>query len=500
MKYFQLNFIKPTLMRLFNVFFISVFAYILLNVIFTTSVVWNFYKPTVLIIGSVISITLLILINRWLLKCSEKGLKTITFINFFLLFLIQLFCFRFFMVEPSWDFGAVFNSAIESVHSSKGMVPYFYFMYPNNIPLYIFFMVVIKILSTIGVNDYLPALIMINILVVFLSAGLTYYLILKKYNLKQATLFSFYMLLIVPFYLYTTIVYTDTLAMIFPILSVIIYMIYLDSKHPKRYLWVILLSIILTIGILMKTNVVIMMVAILIHYIMTQKGFKIWLFCLLLIFPFITVNIGYKEFVSKYSPLVKEEMGYPAVHWVLMGLYELPNRPGGFNQDIVDLTWELKSSGLTNKEITAKEIYLIKEKIFEYGLKDYLDFLGRKINYTWGDGSYYATKKLGLNPLDNNIFQPYVIGDNSDYLVLFCQIVHVMNLFLIVIAGVSLLKSTNQLEQLLTICLFGVFLFLLIWEARSRYLVLYVPIICVLSMYGLNQLNQFIDNLKMPNN
>ena len=152
-------------------------------------------------------------------------------------------------------------------------------------------------------------------------------------------------------------------------------------------------------------------------------------------------------------------MGYPAVHWVLMGLYELPNRPGGFNQDIVDLTWELKSSGLTNKEITAKEIYLIKEKIFEYGLKDYLDFLGRKINYTWGDGSYYATKKLGLNPLDNNIFQPYVIGDNSDYLVLFCQIVHVMNLFLIVIAGVSLLKSTNQLEQLLTICLFEFFYF-----------------------------------------
>ena len=171
MKYFQLNFIKPTLMRLFNVFFISVFAYILLNVIFTTSVVWNFYKPTVLIIGSVISITLLILINRWLLKCSEKGLKTITFINFFLLFLIQLFCFRFFMVEPSWDFGAVFNSAIESVHSSKGMVPYFYFMYPNNIPLYIFFMVVIKILSTIGVNDYLPALIMINIFRNFLYIG-----------------------------------------------------------------------------------------------------------------------------------------------------------------------------------------------------------------------------------------------------------------------------------------------------------------------------------------
>ncbi len=497
MERFKLNLVKPTLMRVFNICFMIIFSYIFLNIIFQRSILWSsWHKPFIILSGALVLLFLLILLNKWLLKCSEKRLKMITGINFFLLFLIQLFCFRFFMVQPTWDFGAVLNLAIEGVHSSKGMAPYLYFMYPNNIPLYIFFMIVVKILSVIGVNDYLSVLIMINMLIVFLSAGLTYYLIFKRLHLKQATLFSFYMLLIVPFYLYTTIVYTDTLAMIFPILSAIIYMIYLDSKHSKRYLWIILLSVVLTVGILVKTNVVIMLVAILIHYLMTQKGLKVWLFCLLLIFPLLTINMGYKEVISRYSPLAKEEMGYPAVHWVLMGLKELPNRPGGFNQEIVDLTWELKSKGLTNKEIMEEEIDLIKEQLSEYGVQGYLDFLSRKINYTWGDGTYYAPKKLSLKPLDNNSFQAYVFGEKSETFVLFCQMVHVMNLLLIVIAAISLIKSTNQFEQLLTICLFGTFLFLLIWEARSRYLVLYVPIICVVSMYGFKQLNGLISRMK----
>lgn len=499
MNRFKLNLIKPTLMRVFNIFFMIIFSYILLNVIFKTSILWKWQKSFSILVGAITLLILLILLNRWLLKCSDKSLKIITSINFIILLLIQVFCFRFFMVQPTWDFGTVLNLAVESVHYSKGMAPYLYFMYPNNIPLYIFFMIVIKFLSVIGINNYLPILIMINMAVVFLSVGLTYYLILKRSDLKQATLFSFYMLFIVPFYLYTTIVYTDTLAMIFPILSVIIYMIYLDSKHSKRYLWIILLSVILTVGILVKTNVVIMLVAILIHYIMTQKGLKVWLFCTLLIVPLIAINMGYKELISKYSPIAKEEMGYPPVHWVLMGVKESPNRPGGFNQETVDLTWDLKSEGLTNKEIMKEEIQLIKEQLSEYGIQGYLDFLSRKINYTWGDGTYYTINKLSRKPIETNIFQPYVIGDKSEGLVLFCQMVHVMNLFLIVIAAISLLKSTNQFEQLLTICLFGTFLFLLIWEARSRYLVLYVPIICAVSMYGFSQLNILISKMKLLN-
>lgn len=331
---------------------------------------------------------------------------------------------------------------------------------------------------------------------VLLSVVLTYYLIFKRYNLQRATLFSFYMLFITPFYLYTTIVYTDTLAMIFPILSVVIYMNYLESKSSKRYLWILLLSIVLTIGVLVKTNVVIMLVAILIHFIMTQKGWRTLLFCLVLIIPFLTINVGYKEVVSKYSPISKEEIGFPATHWLLMGLQESPNGPGGFNQDTVDLTYQLKTDGLTNKEISQEEIEMIKEKLDNYGVQGYLSFLSRKINYTWGDGTYYASRKLSIEPLDENIFQEYLYGEKSEAFVLFCQIIHVANLLLIVIGAISLIKATHQFEQVLTICLFGTFLFLLLWEARSRYLVLYVPIICVVAMYGLNQLNYLMEKRK----
>lgn len=492
MKMIRLNNIKSGLMILFNIVFTLMFGYTLCNVISQPSVLWGFHKPIIIMSGALLFLCILIGVNKLIMKCKSPSLKIFISINFLILFILQLFCFRFFMVTPSWDFGVVLNLAEESAISFQGMDEYLYFMYPNNISLYFIFMFIIQFLNRIGVENHLPVLIGINLTIVFLSVFLTFYLVLRRYGIHKGALFSFYMLFITPFYLYTTIVYTDTLAMIFPILAVIIYLNYLESKNSKRYLWGILLGIILGIGVLVKSNVIITLVAILIHFIMTQKGWNIILFCFLLITPFVIINTSFKESVSHYSPIEKDEMGFPPTHWVLMGLQETPNRPGGFNNDTVKLTKQLKFDGLTKKEIAQEHIQMIKEKLEEYGFKNYLSFLGRKINYTWGDGTYYAPKKLGLNPLDKNIFQEYLYGEKCEGFVLFCQIVQVTNLLLIFIGAVSLLKSTNYFEQVLTISLFGTFLFLLLWEARSRYLVLYVPFICSIAMYGLNQLNYFI--------
>lgn len=78
-----------------------------------------------------------------------------------------------------------------------------------------------------------------------------------------------------------------------------------------------------------------------------------------------------------------------------------------------------------------------------------------------------------------------------------CQTIQVAILGLVLVAGISLFKSSHKFEQVLTILLFGLFLFLLVWEARSRYLILYVPVIATLGIYGLNQLNSYLKKVKV---
>ena len=76
-------------------------------------------------------------------------------------------------------------------------------------------------------------------------------------------------------------------------------------------------------------------------------------------------------------------------------------------------------------------------------------------------------------------------GEAKVYFVYFCQAVQVIILALIVVSGIKLFKEKSVFEILLSIALFGTFLFLLIWETRSRYLILYLPLMMLLSVYGM---------------
>lgn len=491
--------IQSILMRIFNSVFILVFVYIIFNILTQSSVLWGFFKPITLTIGSLIFICLFLMINHWLSKVSKKTLVGLTFVNFIILFLLQLFFFRYFRVNPSWDFGAIFNSALSTVESPGDIIldRYFYFKYPNNIPIYLMYVWVIRFLNSINVNDYLSFFIILNIMIVSLSVVLTYYFIYLRYGLKCSTLFSYLMLFITPFYTYTTIVYTDTLVMIFPILAILIYFLFNQSKGVKRYAWLLLLGGILAIGTMIKTNVIITLVAILIHYLMTNKGWNVVISIIVLVLSFYSVTSIYRQEISQYSPIAQEEMGFPATHWIFMGLHDQPRRPGGYNDDVVKQTEALKLSGLTNQEISKSHLEAIKEKLDDYGIRGYLRFLSRKINYTWGDGTYYATNKLARQPIEDNLFQSYVFGDKSEPFVIACQTIQVVMLGLVLVAGIGLFKSTHEFEQVLTILLFGLFLFLLIWEARSRYLVLYIPVISVLAIYGFSQLNSYLKKIKV---
>lgn len=160
------------------------------------------------------------------------------------------------------------------------------------------------------------------------------------------------------------------------------------------------------------------------------------------------------------------------------------------------MTRFLKDSGWSNDEIQAQHIRLMKERLEAFGVGGFINHLNSKLNFTWSDGTYFAPEKLKREPIVTNNYQDYIFGDkNLPYLYL-SQMVHVVILFLMWLSSIRILKDKLCFESVMTISVFGVMLFLLIWETRSRYLMIYLPVFVVLASYGFGEFTQMIQKIK----
>ena len=198
--------IKTILLQICTLMFFVIFSYILYDGLFNPYPMYMELNPFIIILGIGILLLILYLLIKGFSKLSKKKLILISIINFSVLFLLQFIFLRFFQVNPSWDFGMVYNGALSQLDRFDYLSFYFVGYYPNNIPLLIVEMLLMRFFRLFGISDYLTPLIAVNMLIIFISLICTYWYIYRRYNLQTATLFSFLFLLITPFYAYVTIV------------------------------------------------------------------------------------------------------------------------------------------------------------------------------------------------------------------------------------------------------------------------------------------------------
>lgn len=483
--------IKNRLMTLFNVLFILIFGYICLDTIMNPSELFAKMNPVIIILLAVGALFGMYRLNSRLEKSTNKQLILISIASFTIIGLLQLFFIKYFRVIPKWDFGTVYDSAVNSLESFTQFDSYFYMYYPNNIPLFIFESWLIHLFDNWGISDFYTALTFVNMGVVLLALGCLYTLIYRRYGLARATLFSIFMLFVTPLYSYTTIIYTDTLSMLFPILGLLLYDIFYHSNKKSRYLVLVLLALVLTLGTLMKNNVIILVAGIMIHYFMTQKSFKAILAIVILGGIFMVLNSKYEKAIEPYIPIEMDQVGYPMTHWVMMGL------KGNGNYDLDDdaFTRFLKDdSYLSQEDISKEHLAIIKQRLEDFGFTGLIKHFQNKLNFTWADGTYYATYKIMRHPIHDSVFQEYVFGSHNQVFVYLSQVSHVMMFLLILLSGIRLFRS-NGFESVMTITLFGVILFLLIWETRSRYLVLFLPMMIALASFGFDEFKHQVSKL-----
>lgn len=488
--------IKQNLLKTFTIVFIITMIFLVWTAIFNNGSLFRELNIYVEIIGAIGFIALLWLIYKILNRINERYLWIIVGFSFITIIILQLFFIRYFRVNPSWDFDVIIGGAKAIANGDKYLWSYFYERYPNNSGITLVLAFIYSFVKKFTANNdiYLYVGYLLNIIMVNLSVYVIYKFSKEEFGKRFSALVSIFCIFVTPLYTYTTIVYTDTITAVFPILE--FYLLYkvLKTNSKKKWLYISSLGVLAAIGTILKTNILISFIAIVIICIFLLRKVELLKSLIILLASFSIVMVVGKGIISERFPIKYEDAGFPYTHWIMMGL----KNQGGYDGYDVNFTSDIcKKQG---KEAAERaNIEEIKNRLKNYGVKGYLNFLKEKISFTWGDGTYYAPNKLRRDPISTNNMQEYVIGEKNQAYIYLSQFVHIVILIGITISGVMSYKRYDVIKGI-QICIFGVFLFLILWETRSRYLVCYLPLMIFCAMDGFNSIFKSVESKIILNN
>lgn len=400
---------------------------------------------------------------------------------------IGLFVIAVLRVYPSWDVGHVYEAALSMANNGDLGGEY---SYVSNFPYQTFlvgvFSIIIKCTSWL-INPKL-ALTLVNLFLILGSTLFCYFSVRKLLGAKKAIFSLVLFLLFSPILLYTTIFYSDTISMFFVTGSFFIslYLFEEKIKMKTRIILSLLLGLFCFCGFQVKATAVIIIVAIVMYALLIQKkvsmkSFTISAGCVLAVFvPSSLVVSGISHRVTDPS------LEIPKTHWIMQGLKNY----GGFNmEDYLDITYP----GLGNKEeLSKRHVEEIKKRLGEFGPVGYAGFLSKKISFTWGDGTYYVGDKLRRNPAHPESLAYKVVAGDGEYFTGYNIWMNGLQIMLLIgiAIGAFLSRKDRTAISIIKLALMGVFIFLLAWETRSRYLINYLPLMFVVFVYSLDKITQ----------
>lgn len=487
-----------------------VFVTIIGLLLFSTNIAYNrkleFALSNVIIFALILTFLLLFISVYYWIKNKKTFLKKDTTINFdkivfiatLILFLGQCYVFYNIFFVSDWDTLLLrsFADTIINKGDLTGVNEYFS-LYPNNLFISYFYLFLQKINTYYGIynGEYsYMCVVIVNCIINSFSCWLAY----KTAKTFTTPLFALFAYILCVFSVgisgWTVIGYSDALALFIPILSVYLYSKQYKNKKTKA---IGLLSsvTISAVGYFIKPQCLFVLIAIAIIEIIkliSKFSLKSLLFlisiCLITITTFTTINTSINLLNKKYNVQLDENKTLGLTHFLMMGLNEEQN--GAYSlEDVL-----YSSSFDTKEERTKANISVFKERIVTMK-SELFTHLKKKLLSTFNDGTFAWTLegRFFYNVPENinskaSVFLKsiYHKGENSLY---FETIQHISWLFILALSSLSVLskKTIKYKEQLsvIWIVILGFILYEMLFEVRSRYIYIFVPLLCTLVPIGI---------------
>ena len=455
-------------------------------------------------------------LEDWLTKHTAKTLPICTA----LLFAAEVVFVSSGFFYSDWDPAGVLDAVYKIMHHDQMSINADYFSaHPNNLMLVWIYVIVLKLSSIFGTESVL-AISVFQCLLFSMTGVLIFRTVCRVFRSTGAR-FP-YIASWITWIIYAAVVgmspwliitYSDQVGLIFPvlILHIAVRMKYRlpeekgqDEKNNLKDfgIWGII-GILSAIGYSIKPQTVIVTIAVIMVEIVQffaplVKGKKEVIKNLVLSLLIFGVSMMLVHFLivkavypSLGIPLNSEkEFGMP--HYIMMGLN--PETDGVYSNDDTNFTNELP-----RPERGRKNMEVARKRLDGYGTAGFIRHLFRKtmINFgdgtfAWGiDGNFFAGTDFGDMPyVSPNSLTPHILAwiqVGAEHNALFSMIEQGMWLTILALSLLAGLPAGKYgwFRDVVLLSLLGLFIFELIFEAKARYLFIYVPFWIIAAVLGI---------------
>ena len=201
---------------------------------------------------------------------------------------------------------------------------------------------------------------------------------------------------------------------------------------------------------------------------------------------------------------VDKEKKFNITHYAMLGWNT--ESKGAFT--IKDENFSGKYEKLKDRE--KANIEELKKRITEMGIGGVINQISRKILTNYNDGTFsgvatfvYIRDEYNIQGLDNNLskFLKNVYYERGKYNQIYTQIMQCLWISILIFNMFSYNDSKSRKIAIIILALIGLFLFETIFEARSRYIFVYVPLYIFIGVIGIkNVLNWMCRRIKCMKN
>ncbi|HIT10895.1 MAG TPA: hypothetical protein IAC24_04795 [Candidatus Onthousia faecigallinarum] len=497
---------REILCLIFYFLFTLSFSYVFVNCFFREISVYQKFHSWIYLLLGIFDLFLWCFlykaIKKIFTKLSKKQVILVFAVTFLFAIGVLIAVSNLFEAPLAWDFGVVYAQADSYVRTGDrnllATYPEYFQLFPNNIAIFLIEVVIFRIGKFFGFTDFASVGIFFNGIAIFLSIFFLVLYCYRRFGKEKAYFSLIISFFFFPLFLYLPIFYSDTLSVAVGPFLLFLSTFMEDKKWKKNILLCCIMALSLFIGMKIKMTVIFFLLGFLFLFFIQKKYKLLFMFSLVFLIGYVGLNQIYQKVVverGSFSFQVNDYGKIPVTHWLMMGIEDSKadnssrNAYGGYNLNDYNITQSYEKG---EDSIPRHKKEIIK-RLKEYGFFGYLDYLTKKAVNAWGDGSYYVQIALTLNKEVNQKgeVQHFLTGKSSDTIFYLEEGVQIAFLFILCFSGFYCFKTKSKETLVEHISIFLLFLFLLVWENRSRYLYNYIPIFIIIITVYIDKLKYF---------
>lgn len=446
--------------------------------------------------------------DRLRAKLSHAALKRYLFAISIVLMLVQVFAVYNYYFTSEWDVDFVARgSSAAALHQDLSEFSDYFSTYPNNLFILGIYTAVKKLLFVAGVsaNALFPFLLINS--VIFWFTGLLVFQLIHSYTHSYKYSFVGYALYYLMVWMspWASIAYSDSLGLFFPAAILWVYKIKLNGVS-HTHLKLFFIAFLSYLGYKLKPQVFICDIALVIVELPAiieclKSCRKKIVSGVLVLAAGLVLSFGIVSVCTESIGItIDEEKSFSITHYLMMGLN--PDDLGKYSAN----DFAMSHNAATRAERTALNLRVAKERIKTMGFSGVLRQLCSKTltNYTdgtfaWGgEGLFYAYVSPEKMPFFSAFFrdiyynqpdpEPYNFGYTGRYYMLWSNVEESLWMAVLLFALFAV-RNADKETSFIMLALLGLTAFQLIFEARARYLFIYVPFYIILASVGIASLS-----------